>query len=326
MLSNQRAIAVAISMVGLCLSFNETRADNYPTRLVTILVPYSAGGTSDIFARIVAKGLRTRLGQTFIIENRPGAGGQLATQAVARSASDGYTLLVTNEAPITTGPSVRSKVPYDPINDFTPISIAATLPFFLVVRSDLAVKSVADLISLSKAKRGVLTYGSTGIGGVSHLVTEAFSSMNEIKLLHIPYKGGPEAMTDLIAGRIDLFFSIPSTAFPQLMNPKVRFLAVASSTRNPNAPHVPTFAEEGVADFVFGSWFGLLGPGKLPKDIVLKLNKGMVEILNEAETKKIIADQGADILASSPEEAAATIASDIRRWHQVANEANIKVD
>ncbi len=326
MLVIQRAVAHAFCLVALCIGFSpESRADDYPSRLVTIVVPYTTGGTTDLLARIIARGLSARLGQSFIVGNRPGAAGKVGSQGVVRAAPDGYTLLVTNEAPVTTLPSERADMPYDPISDLTPITIAAAMPFYMMVRSDLSARSVAELIKLARSKSEGLTYGSTGVGGVSHLVTEAFSSLTAVKLFHVPYKGGAEGLAELIAGRIDIFLTMPTTALPHINNPKIRFLAVASSARSPQAPRIPTFGEEGVANFVFGSWFGVLGPGKLPREIVRKLNTSIVDVLHAPDTKKFLNEQGAYIVANSPEEAAATIESDIVRWRQLAKEANIVI-
>jgi tripartite-type tricarboxylate transporter receptor subunit TctC len=316
---------MAFCLAASCIASSAAAADAYPSRLVTVVVPYPAGGASDLFARIVAKGWSTRLGQSFIVVNRAGAAGRVGGQVIAKAAPDGYNLLITNEAPITTLAVGGGEMPYDPINDFTPISIAAAMPFYMVVRSDLGAASVAELIKLAKSKPEALTYGTTGIGGVSHLVTEELSTISGIKLFHIPFKGGAEGIAQLIAGRIDIFLTMPTTALPHLNNAKVRIMAVASTRRSPRAPGVPTFAEEGVPNFVFGSWFGVLGPGKLPKDIVAKLHASMVEVLQAPDTNKFLDEQGAYVVASSPEQAAATIESDIARWRKLAKTANIVV-
>lgn len=295
----------------------------YPAKPVRIIVGYSAGGPTDAVARMVAAHLQARLGQPFIVDNRPGAGSNIASEAVAAAPADGYTLLVA-AAPLTMNSYVYKKLKFDPVKSFTPISKLSSSPGVLAVRPDMAVGSVKDLIALAKKEPGKLTYGSTGLGGSQHMATELFQRLAGIQLTHIPYKGASVVMTDLMAGHVDLAFMTASGAMPHLQAGKVKPLAVAGPQRLSGLPDVPTFAQAGLPAMISDSWNGLLAPAGTPPAIVKKLHAAAVEALQIPEIKTKLESQGAIVIGSSPEEFRNDIQREVAHWAEQFK--TIKID
>ena len=314
-----RAVAVAFFFA----QAPTTWAQSFPNKPIRLVVPNPAGGTADLLARAIARGIHEKTGSPVLVDNRPGAAGLTATQVVSRSDPDGYTLLFTNEAPITMIPVLRKETPYDP-TAMAAISIVASMPFYMVVNAKLGVSSVHDFIKL--ARQRTLHYGSTGIGGASHLLTELFADRSDLKLAHIPYQGGPQAMTNLMSGEVDLFFSIPTTALGQLSAKEARFLAVTSPSRTIEAPNVPTMAEQGIDDFVVGSWFGLLGPPMMPDQLQNQLAQLVRSSFEDQQAKDVVLKQGAQLILNAPADFRKHVAADIDKWKSIASKLNLTMD
>ncbi len=318
---------LAVSLVALAgagLTANAT-AQSYPNKPVKIVVSNPAGGTADLLARVVARGLQAQLRQPFVVENRPGASGLLSVEATVQSPADGYTLLMANEQPITILPAVREKMPVNPETALAPITIVATLPFFVVTRADLGATTIADLVRIAKAKPGGLNYGSTGQASASQLMTELFNSVAGVKMVHIPYQGGPQAISSVMSGETDVFFSIPTTALERLNSDKLKFVGITSAKRSANAPNIPTLAEQGV-NFEAGSWFAFMAPAGVPKDILNLLHREVMEVMKGPEALRLVEINGAVLVGNTPEEFAQVIKTDTARWKKLAAELNLKMN
>lgn len=285
----------------------------YPTKPVRIIVGYSAGGPTDAVARMVAAHLQTRLGQPFVVDNRAGAGSNIASEAVAAAAPDGYTLLVA-AAPLTMNSHVYKNMKFDAVKSFEPISKLSSAPGVLAVRTDMAVGNVKELIALAKKDPGRLTYGTTGLGGSQHMATELFQRLAGIQLTHIPYKGASNVMTDLIAGHVDMAFMTATGAMSHLRAGKVKPLAVAGPQRLSGLPDVPTFAQAGFPAMISDSWNGLLAPAGTPAAIVKKLHAAAVEALQVPEIRAKLESQGAIVIGNSPEEFRNDIQREVAQW------------
>ena len=318
----RRLIAAVFLLV---VAANSASAQSYPNRPVRIVVSNPAGGTSDLLARIVARGLQARFNQSFVVENRPGASGLLSTEATVKAPADGYTLLVANEQPITILPSFRRDLPFDPEVALAPITMLASMPFFVVARADLGANSIADLVRIAKAKPGALNYGSTGQASASELATELFNSVAGIKMVHIPYQGGPKALMSVLSGESDVFLSVPTTALPQIGSEKLKFLGITSRQRNAKAPNIPTLMEQGFANFETGSWFGMLAPSGIPRDTLDLLQRETVALMRGPEAQKLADVQGANLILNTPAEFAAAIREDVAKWKKLASTLNLKM-
>ena len=301
--------------------------DAYPARPIRILVGFSPGGGTDIMARIVAPRMSERLGQPIIIENRPGAGGNLATEAVAKAAPDGYTLLMGTIAALAINPSLYKNLPFDPAKDLVPISMGVSLANVVVVSSSLTVKTLPELIALAKQQPGKISYGSSGNGTAGHLSGALFESMANVSLLQVPYKSGGQAITDLIGGQVNMGFAAAPGAIPQIKAGKLRALAVTTRARSAFLPDVPTVAEAaGIAGYESSNWYGLVGPARLPKPIVDKLNAAMVAALNEPAVREKLALQGLEATPSSPEEFSAFLRAELLKWAKVVKDTGSQPD
>lgn len=287
--------------------------DTYPQRSVRVLVGYSPGGPTDMVARLLAANLQARLGQPFVVENRAGAGSNIASEAVAAAPADGYTLLVA-AAPLTMNRYVYKDIKFDAVNSFAPISKLSSAPGVLAVRPGLGVDSVQDLIALARQQPGKLTYGSTGVGGSQHMATELFQSLTGTQLVHVPYKGASNALNDLSAGHIDLAFMTASGAMPYLQAGKIKPLAVAGSRRLKTLPDLPSFAELGFPAMVSDSWNGLLAPAGTDPRIIRILAEATAEAMQNPEMKQRLEDQGALVIANTPEAFAADIRQEVAQW------------
>lgn len=297
---------------------------NYPDKPVKIIIPQAPGGASDALARLVAQGLSETWGQSVIVENRAGAGGNIGLDAAARSAPDGYTLLFSYEGTQAINVSLRT-LPFDPVNDFTMIATVATVPFIVTVNKDIEASTFNDFINLSKSRQN-MTFGSAGSGTVNHLLGEMVNRDTGADLTHIPYKGAAPALTDLLGGRIDaVYTSVPSIA-AHIEAGSVKALAITSNTRSSRFPDIPTLAESGAKDFHVAPWFGLLGPAGIPDDIVQKINHDVNALLDTPEMQSSLAQHSAEPMKISPQEMRDLLISDIEKWAVVVKSSGAKVD
>ena len=298
-------------------------AQNYPAKAVRLVVPFLAGGSTDIVGRTVAQKLNEMWGQPVVVDNRPGGGTTIGTEAVARAAPDGYTLLVT-PAPFTINPSLLAKIPYDALNDFAPITLINTTPLVMVVHPGVPAKTVKELIALAKAKPGKLNFGSSGTGGSNHLAGELFDAMAGVKMVHIPYKGNAGALTDIVGGHLDVVYNGVTSAIALIRGGKLRVLAVTSLKRTAALPEVPTLDETGLKGFEAVAWNGLTAPAKTPRDVILKINADVIKIINSPELKERLKAEGSDPVGNSPEQFAAFLRSEVAKWAKVIKVAGVK--
>ncbi len=301
-------------------------AQQYPSKAVRMIVGFPAGGTSDIMARLTGQKLSEAWGQTFIIDNRPGAGGNIGTELVAKAAPDGYTLLVSPGSTLTSNPAVYSKVPFDTVRDFAPVTMIAGVPNALVVHPSVPVKNVKELIALAKASPGQLAYASTGAGQSTHLSAELLKTSAGINMIHVPYKGSAPALTDIVAGQVSVMFDNLPSVLPFIKSGRLKPLAVSSAARSRALPDLPTVAESGLPGFDVTVWFAVLAPAATPRDIVNRLNAEIVKAINTPDMRQRLAQQGADAIGNTPEEFAAIIKRDLAKWAKVVKDANIKLD
>jgi tripartite-type tricarboxylate transporter receptor subunit TctC len=299
-------------------------AQQYPAKPVRIVVPFAPGGGSDFIARFMAQRLTDSLGKQVVVENKPGAGGVLGTEAGIKSPPDGYTLTLIASS-YTVNPSVY-KLNFDPVNDITPIIQLSQGPLVVVVRPGLPVKTTQDLIALAKAKPGQVNFASSGQGSVIHMATELFQSMAGIKMNHIPYKGTGPALTDTLGGQTDVFFSSTATAMPHVQSGKLGAVAVTTARRIPALPNVPTVAESGVSGYDVVLWHGLIGPKGLPRPIVERINGDVSKALKLKETGEQLQNDGVAPAGGSPEQFAAQIEKEIKVWRKVAADAGVKAE
>jgi tripartite-type tricarboxylate transporter receptor subunit TctC len=301
-------------------------SQSYPAKPVRIIVPFPAGGGADIFARLIGRKLGENLGQSFVVDNRAGASGIIGCEAVARAAPDGYTLLMGTTGTHTTNPAVFSKLPYDPIKDFAPVSLVAEAPFVLLVHPSLPVKNVKELIELAKSRPGELIYASSGVGSSSHFGFELFNSMAGIKAVHVPYKGLGPASADTIAGNITMTWDSISASAPFIKAKRLRALGIGSVKRSSLLPEVPTIAESGLTGFELGSWYGFFAPAATSPEIVRQLQREMVKVIATPDMREQFANLGAEPVGSTPEEFAAVLQRDLVKWARVAREAKVKAE
>ena len=300
-------------------------AQNYPAKVVRGIVPSAPGGSIDIVGRLVAQKFGETMGQQFIIENRAGAAGTIGVTAVAKAPPDGYTLLVASQSGIAAAPGLIRNLPYDPLHDLTPIALLVIQPSVLVVHPSLPARTTKEFIALAKARPGLLTYGSSGIGATQHLSAELFGMMTGTDLRHIPYKGGALAMTDVLGGQIYFMFSPVPTATPFLSAHKMRAIAVTSMRRVESLPDVPTLNESGVRGYDYSSWIGLLGPAHLPREITAKLNAESAHTVAEPAMRKKLLELGLDIPPpGTPEQFSKFIAQDIALNAKVIKQAKVQ--
>jgi len=298
---------------------------SYPVKPVRIIIGFPPASAADIVGRVVAAKMSDGLGQQLVIENRPGASSNIASEAVVRAPADGYTLFMGTIAN-TINASLYSKLPFDFARDLAPIAAVASVPNLLVVHPSLPVRSVQDLINVAKAKPGEILYGSSGNGTGPHLSGELFNLMAHVKLVHIPYKGSPQAMTDLLGGRVMAMFSPASTALPHIKAGTLRALAASSARRTSVAPDLPTVAESGLPGFETSVWFGLLAPAATPRDIIERLNKEVARAIGDGEVKKQFATQGIDAMGGTPEHFATYIREETAKWARVVQVSGARLD
>jgi len=318
----------ATILLGLsaCATAVAQTADNYPNRPITMVVAFPAAGTTDILARLIGQKLTDKFKQTVVVENRPGAGGNIGTAFVAKAAPDGYTIMMGTIGTQSINPSLYKKMPYDAAKDFVPITRAAMVPNLLVVNKDAPYNTLAEMMAYGKANPGKLTYGSSGNGTTLHLSGELFNLMSGSKITHIPYKGSTPAVADLMGGQISMIFDNMPSVIQQVKSGRLKALAVTSAQRNPQLPEIPTIQEVGVAGYEVWSWFGLLAPAATPKPIVDKLNASIVDIIKQPDVQAKIIELGAVPVPETSAEFGAFIDAETLKWAKVIKEANIGMD
>ncbi|MCE4536362.1 tripartite tricarboxylate transporter substrate binding protein [Pelomonas sp. P7] len=314
------ALAAAVAATGPAL------AETWPAKPVTLLVPFPPGGSSDWIARLLGTKLQEKLGGSFVVDNRGGAGGTIGTAAVKRAAPDGYTLLVTSLGPLVIGPHLLKNIGYDPTRDLDYISVAVQAPNVLVVPAASPLKSMADVLAHEKAKPGQMSFASSGNGSSDHITAELFWQQTGTSGLHIPYKGGGPVMTDLLGNQVDASFMNINAALPQVKAGKLRALAITSARRSPVMPDVPTTDELGIPGLQVYSWQAVAAPKGLPADIKARLHAGIVAALNAPDVKPKLIEQGFEIVASTPEQFTAFQAAEFARWKKVITDRKITAD
>jgi tripartite-type tricarboxylate transporter receptor subunit TctC len=322
-MNTSRRLLLAIAGVTLCTG---AYAQAWPSKPIRLVVPFPAGGGTDIIARETSQRVAAATGWTFVVDNRPGAGGNLGVDAVAKAPADGYTIVIGQTSNLAVNPTLYAKMPYDPQKDLAPIVLLANAPLVMVTGAGTPLKTLADAVATAKAKPGAINFASPGNGTVAHLTSELFQKAAGIKTQHIPYKGAAQALTDVIGGNVELYMSSVPTLIGQIRNGKLRPLAVTSAKRVDDLPDVPTINESGYKGFDAVTWFGLLAPAGTPKDVVTRLNAEFNKALANPELRKKLGDEGADTAGGTPEQFAALIKDEIPRWGKVVAESGAKVD
>jgi tripartite-type tricarboxylate transporter receptor subunit TctC len=319
-----KKISGLLAMLALA-SAGAACAQDYPNRPVTIIVPQAAGGANDILGRILAQELSKGFGQQFVVENRVGANGNIGTQAAAKAPRDGYTLLFTISAAHAVNPTLYAKVPFDPVKDFDPVMLVATVPFLLVVHPAVPANSTQELIALARARPGELAYGSSGNGATNHLLAEMLKSMAGIDMLHVPYKGVAAALTDMLGGRVQVAFASVPSVKSLVRDGKLRALGISTLKRSSVAPEVPPVADA-VAGYNADFWVGLFTGEGTPREVTAKLHGALVKALAGAEVRERMAAQGAEVVGGTPGELAAALKEDMVKWARVVRAARITID
>jgi tripartite-type tricarboxylate transporter receptor subunit TctC len=301
-------------------------AQNFPNRPVTLTVGFAPGGGTDTAARVVAQKLSENIGQSVIVENRAGAGGNIAAAHIAMAPPDGYTIHLTSVGPMTVAPHLMKDLAYDPKKDIAPITMGVVFPNVFIVHTGVPAKTLAEFVALAKRKPGALTYGSSGVGGAGHLSGELFKERAGINIVHVPYKGGGPAMQDLLGERIDMYASVPSTAKPHIDAGKVRALATTGSTRTSMLPNVPTVAESGYPGFEATNWYAFVAPAKTPKEILDFWNREITRALNDPKVKEELAKHGLDPAPGTRDELAQYIERETLKWGKVVHDSKITAE
>lgn len=321
--SLRRALPALVLASGV-LAGADVAAQSYPQKPIRFVVPFAPGGTTDILARLIGQRLPQPLGQSVVIENRPGANGSVGSEIVAKSPPDGYTIIMGYLGSLAINPNLHARLPYDPVRDFAPVTLAASTTQAIVAHPSLPVRSARELIALARTRPGQITYASAGIGAPSHLAGELFKMMAGIDMVHVPYKGSGAALADLLGGHVAVSFGGLAAAAPYVKSGKLRILAVANAARSPAMPEVPTVAESGLAGFEVPSWFGVLAPAATPREIINRLHAEITKILRTQEVRDRLAADGAEVIANTPEQFAAYIKSEIVKWGKVIRDARIR--
>ena len=324
--ATRRTVVAALAAAAIGTVPAMAFAQAYPTKIITIVVPFAAGGTTDILARIIAQGLTTELGQSVVVDNRAGAGGNIGGQLAARAAADGYTLFMGTVGTHAINAALYKKMPFDPVKDFAPLTRVANVPNLLVANPAQPYKTVQELIAYAKANPGKVNFGSSGSGSSIHLSGELFKSMAKVDMQHVPYKGSAPAVTDLLGNQIGIMFDNMPSAIQHVRSGKLRPIAVTTAKRSPELPDVPTIAEAGVPGYEATSWFGMFAPAGTPAPIVAQLNKALVKVLAQPDVKKKINEQGAETAGETPEQFAAFIQTEAVKWGKVVKESGASVD
>ena len=321
-----RASATAIAAAVLICAVTPAAAQTFPSRPIRMIVPFAPGGNVDINARAVAPGLGQLLGQQVIVDNRAGAGGTIGTDAVAKSAPDGYTLLMASSSIMTNGPAVYPKLPYDIVRDFAPVGRVAVVPLVIIVHPSLPARNTRELIAIAKAQGGKLVFANAGVGTTNHLIAELLMIRTGARMTLIPYKGSAPALIDLVAGHVFGHVDQVSSALPYIKSGRIRAIAVTTAKRAVALPDVPTLAESGVPGFDASTVTGILAPARTPRDIVQKLNAALGQVLAQPAVKERFAALGAEVQPSTSDELAAYIRDDLALWVKVVKQAGIKLE
>ena len=320
------SIASAVVLGAGLLGGTSALAQAYPTKPVTIIVPFAAGGTTDILARIIGQALTAELGQSVVVDNRAGAGGNIGGQAAAKATPDGHTLFMGTVGTHAINASLYKKMPFDPVKDFAPLTRVANVPNLLVANPAQPYKSVKDLIAYAKANPGKVNFGSSGNGSSIHLSGELFKSLAKVDMQHVPYKGSAPAVTDLLGNQIGIMFDNMPSAIQHVRSGKLAPLAVTTAKRSPELPNVPIIAEAGVPGYEATSWFGMFAPAGTPAPVLAKLNAAIVKVLAQPDVKKKINEQGAEVYSETPEQFAAFIQAESVKWGKVVKESGASLD
>ena len=321
----QTSFLSRVACTGLLLICTAAQAQ-WPARPVRFVVPFPAGGSTDIVARVLAEKLAQGLGQPFVIDNRGGAGGTTGSDAVAKAPADGYTLLIATSSTHAIAGSLYAKLPYDAVRDFEPVSLIGTATIMLVTHPSVGVKTVKELIALAKAKPALLTFASSGNGGISHLTGEYFKSQAGIEMQHIPYKGDTPMIADLVGGRVSLAFGTAVAFLPHVQSGKLTAIAVTNARPSPIAPNLPTVADSGLAGFEALQWFGVLMPAGTPGEIVARLNAELLKVLRMAEVRERLKALGIEIAGNTPAEFAGFMRAETAKWARIVKDSGARVD
>ncbi len=325
----RRRILAGFAMSGMAFTTMPAHAQsgttNWPSKQITLIVPYAPGGFGDTRMRLIARKLSEKLGQPVVVENKAGAGGTIGTALVAKAAPDGYTIGSGHLAPLAVNPSLMEKLPYNPITDITAVALVENSPLVLSVSNSLPAQDLKSLIELAKKDPGKLSFGSSGVGGAHHLSGEMFANQAGLKLVHVPYKGGAPAATDLMAGHLNMMFEMGYAALPSIKSGKVRPIAVTSKERIAVLPDVPTMSEAGLPGFESYNWQGIIAPAKLPGPILNKLNQAINEVLKDAEVADAIKNSGSQAAGGSPQDFALFILTEQDKWKKVIQSAGVSV-
>ena len=313
--------ALVLSLASVSLS----HAQSYPTKNVRIIVGLAPGGTTDVFTRTLAQRLTEAWGQTVIVENRPGASGMIGAEAVAKSAPDGYTLLVSPQTSLAVAPALYGKAPYDTAKDFVPVSLLGSTPLVMIVHPSFAAKSFGEFVALAK-KGTPLTYGSGGVGSSPHMTGELISAALGVKMNHVPYKGENPAIADTIGGQIPIMFGNLPVALPHVRSGKVLALATTTAKRSPLAPEIPTMSEGGIQGFEMATWYGMLAPAGTPPELVSKIQRDAARVLSDAETRERLTKMGVDLILNTPEEFRTYLNSEIGRYTKIIKANGLKAE
>ena len=315
------ALSAALAFLGLA---GAAHAQDYPSRTVKIVVAFPAGGPTDFVARVLADKLKGALGQSVIIENKPGANAAIGAESVAKSDPDGYTLFFTTAGAVVINPHMRANLPYDPVKDFAPITLVVNTMEVLVVKSDTPMKSATDLVAFAKSRPDGIAMASTGIGSPPHLALELFKGSSGANVLHVPYRGAAPAVTDVVGGQVHAMFADLPVLMPQIKGGTLRPIGVGSKRRASVLPDVPTLDEQGIKDVYADNWYALFAPAKTPAPVIAKLNAAVNAVLKDPETARKLIEAGADPAAGTPEQLAEFLKSELERWGKVVKEKNIK--
>jgi tripartite-type tricarboxylate transporter receptor subunit TctC len=329
-MSRRRTSPTATALALLVWAFSATTAafaqTNYPTRPIRFIVPFPPGGGTDILSRLVANKLTERLGWQIVVDNRAGAGGNIGLDAGAKATPDGYTMVMGQTSNLTINPSLHSKLPYDSVRDFQPVSVVASSPIAFMISAKAPYRTLPDLIAAAKAKPGEVTFATTGNGTVGHLTGELLQRIAAVKYVHVPYKGSAQAFPDLLGGRTHFFLASLETAMPQMKAGTIRTLAVTSPQRVPAVPDIPTVAESGYPGFDTATWYGILVPKGTPQPIVSRLATEVVKVLESPEVRERMAANGGATIKPGPTEFSALIKSELAKWNRVIKEAGVRLE
>jgi len=321
---SRHVIASLIAAAGVCAM--PAHAQSYPSKTIRLIVPFAPGGPNDFLGRLVGQKVTEQLGQTVVVDNRGGAGGTVGMDVAAKAPGDGYTLAMGGTSNMAIAPSLYKKLPYDPVKDFTAIINVAHVPYALAVNPTVPAKTVKELVALAARKPGNLSYGSSGTGSVSSLAAELLNAMSKVSIVHVPYKGTAPALTDVVAGQIDMMFADLAVIQPHATAGKLRVIAVTGAKRLASAPRLPTIAESGLSGYDVSPWFGVVAAAGVPRDVVARLNAVIAAGLKSADAQQRLNTLGYELIGGTPEQFAATIRSDVAKYGKVIRTAGIKAD